>query len=133
MCILGFSPNGTKLWATYFGGNGDDATAHITTRPDGRHFIAADTGSINLPIIATGAMAGSVDATYDSEYDGALIGLAPNGALEWCTYFGASNEDVIIGLNMTSRAGSSSVGSPILPICRCCQARAASPVPTSMR
>ena len=120
MCILGFSPNGTKLWATYFGGNGDDATGHITTRPDGRHFIAANTGSGNLPIIATGAMAGAyVDATYDSEYDGAVIGLAPNGALEWCTYFGASNEDVIIGLD-TDQSGRIIIGglsdSPDLPL-----------------
>jgi hypothetical protein len=65
-------------------------------------------------------MAGAyVDATYDSEYDGAVIGLAPNGALEWCTYFGASNEDVIIGLD-TDQSGRIIIGglsdSPDLPL-----------------
>ena len=100
MGLLAFSPNGVKLWSTYFGGVGDDVAGHITRRTDGRFFIAGNTGSNNLPTLATGAMSGAyVDATYGGQLDGLLLGLAPNGALEWCSYFGGSHEDAIIGLD----------------------------------
>lgn len=99
MVLFALSPSGTKLWATYFGGTGDDVTGHITRRADGRFFISGITNSGDLPTQAQGAMSGAyVDANYGSPLDGFVLGLAPNGALEWCTYLGGDGEDGTNGI-----------------------------------
>lgn len=85
--LVKFDSNGNRLWATYYGGSGDDQGYAVTTDSNGDVYIA---GFTNSP--ANIATAGSHDATYGGgTYDGFIAKFNASGARQWGTYYGASN------------------------------------------
>jgi len=67
--IAEYDPAGTRLYATYFGGSGDDNLDSLITGPDGTLYIAGRTTSTDLP--ATTIMPG-VDTTDYHGYVGRI-------------------------------------------------------------
>ncbi|MBI5646950.1 MAG: hypothetical protein HY962_08445 [Ignavibacteriae bacterium] len=90
--------DGTRGWATFYGGNGGDAGIGLTY--DGGQFIyfTGQTASSNFPV-STGAFqttfgGGSTDA-FLARFDTA-------GARQWCTYIGSSSAQFGHGCSIDS-------------------------------
>lgn len=86
-----FNPAGTMLmWATYFGGNGNDGATSLEYDQVGKIIITGNTNSTFN--IASAAAHQSVIASADDAY---MAAFTINGALQWGTYFGGEEPDYI--------------------------------------
>ncbi len=85
--ILQFNSNGTRNWATYFGGAGNDYLAGIAASPNGEAVIVGRTFSSGL------ATSGADQTTIGGNRDAVLLRITPSGGLIWCTYFGGGSDD----------------------------------------
>lgn len=93
-----FSPQGQLLWATYFGGNGNDATYGLVLDADGNIYMAGETSS------ATGLDAtGGFQATIGGQSDAFLAKFSPSGQRIWATYYGGSEVDQARGVTVDSQ------------------------------
>jgi hypothetical protein len=97
--LVKFAPNGTRLWATYYGGSGDDNGGAVTTDTSGNVFFSGNTTS-SSGIATTGAY----DAAYGGTGDAFLAKFTSAGTIAWATYFGGPAADVCRGV-ATDRAG----------------------------
>jgi len=48
--ILKFNSSGTRLWATYYGGSGQDDALSLATDPQGNVYVVGSTSSTNFPV-----------------------------------------------------------------------------------
>lgn len=95
--------NGTRVWATYFGGSGSDAVLGASTSVDesGNVFLCGATQSTNLPI-TSGAFQPSIGGGQDAY----IAKFSAGGAILWATYFGGSGNDGAYHLNAVDASGS---------------------------
>jgi len=82
--LVKFGTSGIRLWATYYGGGGDDRFTSIDTDGSGNIFISGTSGSINN--IAT---SGSFQ-TLNWGQNSILVKFNSNGVRQWGTYYGTS-------------------------------------------
>ncbi|MEM4326450.1 MAG: SBBP repeat-containing protein, partial [Candidatus Pacearchaeota archaeon] len=90
--ILKFDNNGNRLWATYYGGNGNDYGYSITTDKYGNVFITGRTSSLNFPLQNAGtffqpAIGGSPGM------DVFILKFDNGGNRLWATYYGGNGDD----------------------------------------
>ncbi|TAL61714.1 MAG: T9SS type B sorting domain-containing protein [Bacteroidetes bacterium] len=93
--LLKFSNTGTLLWATYYGGGGEQGVS-ITTDAGGNVFMAGTTWSANLPTLNPGGGAhfqGSLVVAQDIF----LAKFSGSGMLLWATYYGGNG--YLVGSN----------------------------------
>jgi len=90
--VAKLDPTGaTLLWATYFGGSGDDTERDLVVDAAGDVYLLGETDSSDLPTTV-----GAFDRTYGgggldtfvAKFDG------DDGSLVWATYLGGSGSDV---------------------------------------
>ena len=86
--IAKFDQAGNRLWATYYGGNGDDYADALLVNAAGDIYLSGSTNSPNN--IAT---AGSFQPSVSTGYDVFLARLTANGGRTWATYFGGNGDD----------------------------------------
>lgn len=91
-----FSPNGLLLWATFFGGSGDDNISNIDIDKDDNIYVVGKTSSLGL------ATTGSFQENFAGITDGFLARFTVGGALVWSTYIGAADEDETLGVHCTA-------------------------------
>ena len=94
-----FSPSGSRLWATYYGGTDLDASRAVAT--DGANvYITGSTRSVSG--IAT---AGAYQTSYSGGVymgDAFIAKFSSNGSLIWGTYYGGANDDAGSGIGLDS-------------------------------
>ena len=93
-----FDTTGARLWCTYWGGEGSDASNYVRRGVvlSGKDiFIAASTNS-NTGIATPDAY----QPAHAGESDGALARFSTNGQLIWSTYYGGPQRE--IGLNLVA-------------------------------
>ncbi|MFI5222180.1 MAG: SBBP repeat-containing protein [Bacteroidia bacterium] len=89
--IAKFSSSGSRIWATYFGGNGDDAGFGIAVDTSGNIFITGSTTSSSA--IATN---GAYQTTYSGGANGGDAFIAKfnsQGSILWSTYYGGTGNE----------------------------------------
>jgi hypothetical protein len=105
--VVKLSNDGTRKWATYYGGSGrenDDATSTgfcglATDGADNVFICGLTTG--NLPT-TTGAM----QTTYGGgNSDGFAVKFDSSGTRQWATYIGGSNVDIAAGIASNAVGG----------------------------
>ncbi len=96
--IIMFDPvNGQGIWASYFGGTGEDALSSITIDANDNLYILGSTNSSSG--VAT---ANAYQTTKNAGYDFMLARISANHILNWCTYYGGNgNEFIHAGANST--------------------------------
>ena len=85
--LVKFSSTGTRLWATYYGGNGFDHGASCATDLRGNVYLAGITAS------DSGLAKGNYQNSYGGGWDAFLVKFSGTGSLLWATYFGGSNRE----------------------------------------
>jgi hypothetical protein len=91
-----FTNNGTRLWATYYGGSATDQANACAVDQNNNIYIAGQTQST-----AGIASIGSHQTTYGGgANDGLIVKFNANGARVWATYYGGTGDDRIIGCSV---------------------------------
>ncbi len=90
--IAKFNSKGMRIWATYYGGSGDDYGNAVATDLSGNIYISGTTSS-NSGIATTGAYQtsfakgnGIIEYVFLAKFDS-------SGAIKWATYFGGGRFD----------------------------------------
>jgi hypothetical protein len=88
-----FSATGDRIWATYFGGLGNDAANAISIDASDNIYIGGSTRS------ATGIASEGFKDTHAGGVDGMAAKFTKAGALQWGSYLGGSGDDVVYGVS----------------------------------
>lgn len=84
-----FNSSGTRQWATYYGGSGNDQGYSISTDGSAHVYMAGSTSSTSGI-----AIPGASQATFGGGTgDAFLVQFNSSGARQWASYFGGSTED----------------------------------------
>lgn len=90
--ILKFDNLGNRLWATLYGGNGNDIAHAITFNNANNIFVVGKTASSNLTLKDIGTY---FDGTYGSGLsDAFILNFDSLGNYIWGTYYGGSSKDM---------------------------------------
>lgn len=87
--VVKFSPNGLRLWATYYGGSGSTTGNSIATDLSNNVVITGNTNSTGFPV---GSVAGN--SVFQSAYgagansNAIVVKFTSNGTRLWATYYG---------------------------------------------
>ena len=86
--LVKFSPDGQRLWGTYYGGSGQEDGGYCAVTKDGIIYLSGSTKSSDN--IAT---AGSFLPTYNGYTKTFLAAFNPQGQRLWGTYYAGENQD----------------------------------------
>ena len=87
--LVKFDGTGTRIWATYFGGDAGDEATFIVSDKGGHIYMGGNTyGSTNL------AVGNAYQDTFaGGTKDAFLAKFKEDGSLEWATYYGGDADD----------------------------------------
>jgi hypothetical protein len=87
--VLKFSNNGTRIWATYFGGSSIDDFYGILIDNHQNIYMSGRSSSSGL------ASSGAYKTGNSGGEDAILASFTDKGVFRWCTYFGGSSTDYL--------------------------------------
>lgn len=96
--LLKISPDGTRQWCTYYGGDDVDLGTDLACDNNNNVYITGK--SLSLTTISTD---GSFQGSNIGGNDAFLLKLNSEGNREWCSYFGGSGTDVGNGITVDSQ------------------------------
>ena len=85
-----FNTNGLRLWATYYGGTGNEYGQSCATDVSGNVYFSGFTNSSSGTSIATGS---SYQPASGGLNDAFLVKLDANGVRQWGTYYGGTGTE----------------------------------------
>jgi hypothetical protein len=85
--LVKFNPNGTRAWATYYGGDQDDYGNSVCVDTIGNVYLSGFTYSTSS--IASGGFQNAFGGSNDAY----LVKFNTSGSRLWATYYGGSNGD----------------------------------------
>lgn len=87
--LVKFNQRGSRLWATYYGGTGQDFARSIAVDKYDNLYLVGETSS------TSSISSGGFQNTYGGgSYDAFLVKFSTSGAVHWATYYGGSSEDI---------------------------------------
>ncbi len=105
--ITKFSPEGTVLFSTYFGGSGVETLDAFVIDENGNYVMVGSTGSYDLPTTE-----GVLQQTYGGYVrDMMIVSMSPDGqSLVFCSYFGGPGEEEAINVALDADGNIGIVG-----------------------
>ena len=91
-----FSTNGSLLWSSYLGGNGNEWGYSIAVTDDGSCYVTGFKASNDFPALD------AYDSTPNGDWDVFVTKFNASGSLHWSTYFGGSWWDEALGITVAS-------------------------------
>lgn len=96
--IVKFNSNGTRKWATYYGGSGDDYITAVKCDQQGYVYISGTTNS-SSGIATTGSHKSIFSGGINS--DAFLVKFDSTGLRQWGTYYGDTAVDACYGMDIS--------------------------------
>ncbi len=93
--LVKFSYSGKLLWATYYGGTGEEIANTVKVDASGKVYISGYTKSSSG--IAT---SGAFQTSYGGDYDAFLAQFNGSGSLVWSTYYGGSSVEEVFKMSL---------------------------------
>jgi hypothetical protein len=90
--ILKFNSSGVRLWATYYGGGGDDEAFSVATDSQGIVYVVGRTRSTNFPVYNPGSGA-YYQGGKAGDGDAFILKFNSRGVRLWATYYGGGDDD----------------------------------------
>src|SRR6185312_3241064 len=87
--VFQFTPAGARVWATYYGGTGEDDGRCIAVDASDNVYVDGITNSTNFPC-SPGAFQTTLKATGFASYNAFMFMLNSTGARNFGTYFGGN-------------------------------------------
>ena len=87
--LVKFDSDGVRLWATYFGGAGNEAFTSVVTDQNDNVYVTGGTTSVSQ--IATPS---AHQTSFGGDRDAILVKYNTNGEKQWATYYGGSGFDL---------------------------------------
>lgn len=85
--LVKFNPDGTRIWATYYGGTMSDQGYSCAVDANDNVYLAGNTKS------PTGIADGGFQNTIGNQSNAFLVKFAPEGTRLWGTYYGDAGDD----------------------------------------
>lgn len=96
--LVKFSPSGALLWATRYGGGGNDQTNSLAVDSLGNIYMTGTTASSDFPLQN---LPGAFNQSFWSGGSEAfIVKFSSSGERLWSTYFGGSNEENIFSVSI---------------------------------
>lgn len=95
--LIKYDSSGTKLWATYYGGNNDDSAKSCKTDAAGNVYICGSTRSTNNM-----SSSSAYQTVIGGQADAFIAKFDANGQRKWGTYFGGSNFDIAKSIDVNN-------------------------------
>ncbi len=95
--IVKFSANGSRLWATYYGGSSFDQFEQARTDENGNIYLGGGSASNNFP-----ATAGVYQSELRGNWDAVIVKFTSSGRRVYATYCGGVGEDIAHGMAVES-------------------------------
>lgn len=90
--LVKFNANGVRIWATYYGGSGEDYGTSCSVNASGFVYLIGHTNSAsNISSV------GHQNTFGGGLSDGFLVKFNSNGIRQWATYYGGAGEDRAYG------------------------------------
>lgn len=89
--LVKFTPNGQRLWGTYYGGTASEYCGGLVTDMNENIYFAGETSSPNNIGTPGTYMPVHTPTTTGSYMDGFLVKFSPSGQRMWGTYYGYYN------------------------------------------
>jgi len=87
MVMMRVNGSGTVLWATYYGGSGNDIGRGIAADVSGNCYIAGYTTSTDFPVLS------AIQGSNAGGFDLGIVKLNNAGVRQWATYYGGQFAD----------------------------------------
>ncbi|MDI1306286.1 MAG: T9SS type B sorting domain-containing protein [bacterium] len=99
-----FTPSGTRIWSTYFGGNEGDGASDIDIDSNNNIYIVGYTRSYSGISINNNfqTLLNQDGNQFHSSFDGFLSKFNSNGDIIWSTYIGGENSDYLETIKIAS-------------------------------
>ena len=97
--LLKFSASGNLLWATYYGGFGEESAYSIETDVNGDVFVTGWTKSQDFPVQSAGSGSFNQPTYGGGSMDAFILKFQNNGTRLWASYYGGSGQDQGYGLS----------------------------------
>lgn len=97
--LLKFSASGNLLWATYYGGIGEESAYSIETDLNGNVFVTGWTKSQDFPVQSAGVGSYNQSTFGGGFMDAFILKFQNNGSRLWASYYGGSGQDQGYGLS----------------------------------
>ena len=99
-----FSPNGSLLFSTFFGGSSDDSSSQIAIDSMGNCYITGYTFSTDFPL------KNAIQNSNNGNEDALIAKFTNNGSLIFSTYLGGNADDSGLGISVDSEGNSFIIG-----------------------
>jgi gliding motility-associated-like protein len=97
--LLKFSASGNLLWATYYGGFGEESAYSVETDMNGNVFLTGWTKSQDFPVQNAGGGSYNQPTFGGGFMDAFILKFQNNGTRLWASYYGGSGQDQGYGLS----------------------------------
>ncbi len=91
--ILKFDNAGQRLWATFYGGSGDENAYSLRLDATNNIYLTGSTASANFPVLNPGGTA-YFQAANGGSTDAFVVKLDVAGAQQWSTYYGGAGIEI---------------------------------------
>jgi gliding motility-associated-like protein len=95
--LVKFDQNGTRLWATYYGGVREDRALACATDNGNNVYLAGYTNS-DQNIAFQGHQNSRFNSGVPSYHDAFLVKFDENGVRQWGTYYGGNKDETVTGV-----------------------------------
>ncbi len=85
--VFKLNPDGTRQWATYYGGSERETCGGVACDGNGNVIVSGGTTSSNFPVV------NAYQSSANGQRDAIVVKFSSTGSVQWATYFGGNRDE----------------------------------------